>query len=94
MSGEGKGADEAPYLFKLSYGLHYKDKLVGITPFEPDWEQNGKAAGILRNRDMALYADCLVAFWDGESRGTKHMIETMMELDKPFLLYGFNGRRL
>ena len=24
---------------------------------------------------MANYADALIAFWDGKSRGTKHMID-------------------
>jgi hypothetical protein len=50
---------------------------------EADWDTHGKAAGPLRNEAMAEEADCLVAFWDGESRGTKHMIETMEKLGKP-----------
>lgn len=41
-----------------------------------DWHQHGKRAGYLRNAEMAaLGADLCLAFWDGESRGTKHMIE-------------------
>ena len=32
-------------------------------------------AGYLRNKQMAEYADALIAFWDGESKGTKHMID-------------------
>ncbi len=42
--------------------------------FPADWDQFGKAAGVIRNRAMAGYADVLVAFWDGKSRGTKNMI--------------------
>ena len=41
-----------------------------------------KAAGPIRNRQMAEYADYLIAFWDGESRGTRNMIETMKKLGK------------
>lgn len=48
-----------------------------------DWDTYGKRAGYLRNREMAEVADVLVAFWDGQSRGTKHMIETMQRLGKP-----------
>ena len=36
----------------------------------------GKAAGIIRNLDMARNADALIAFWDGRSPGTANMIET------------------
>lgn len=39
-----------------------------------DWEKYGKRAGIIRNEAMADNADALVAFWDGSSPGTKHMI--------------------
>jgi hypothetical protein len=28
---------------------------------------------------MANYSDTLIAFWDGKSKGTKHMIETARE---------------
>lgn len=48
-----------------------------------DWDLYGKSAGFKRNVKMAEYADALVAFWDGRSSGTKHMIETAhrMKLD-------------
>lgn len=39
------------------------------------WGEHGKAAGPIRNREMASKANGLVAFWNGESRGTKNMIE-------------------
>ncbi len=41
-----------------------------------DWNKHGKLAGPIRNSEMAKQAEALIAFWDGESRGTKHMIET------------------
>jgi hypothetical protein len=42
--------------------------------FPADWFTHGRRAGPLRNLAMAKYADALVAVWDGESRGTKHML--------------------
>lgn len=48
---------------------------IPIKPFPADWNQLGKAAGVLRNAEMAKYADALVAIWDGESPGTKNMID-------------------
>lgn len=45
-----------------------------------DWDLYGKSAGFKRNVQMAEYADALVAFWDGASSGTKHMIETAQKM--------------
>lgn len=47
-----------------------------IKRFPADWKAFGKSAGFIRNRLMAEYADALIAVWDGQSRGTQHMIAT------------------
>jgi len=49
-----------------------------VSMFPADWNQYGKAAGHRRNYEMARYADVLIAFWDGESRGTRDMIDTAL----------------
>jgi hypothetical protein len=46
---------------------------VPIRRFEADWEEHGRAAGPIRNRAMANYADALVLVWDGQSRGSRSM---------------------
>lgn len=43
--------------------------------YAAEWSKFGLSAGHRRNRQMAEVADALIAFWDGESRGTKGMIE-------------------
>lgn len=68
VSGTAKGADKL--------GEHYASlKGYGVARFPADWDKHGKAAGFLRNKEMAEYADVLIAFWNGESKGTKHMID-------------------
>lgn len=47
-----------------------------ISVFHADWGAFGKAAGPIRNREMANYADALLAIWDGKSKGTRNMINT------------------
>ena len=47
---------------------------IPVVKFPARWELHGRAAGMIRNEDMAKYASALIAVWDGESRGTKHMI--------------------
>jgi hypothetical protein len=49
---------------------------VRLMPAE--WSKHGKAAGPIRNRAMAKYADALIMFWDGKSRGSRNMIEQAM----------------
>lgn len=68
VSGTARGADQLGERWGLQTGLP-------VTRFPADWEKHGKRAGYLRNAEMAEYADALVAFWDGSSRGTKHMID-------------------
>lgn len=47
---------------------------IPLRVFYPDWKRFGRAAGPIRNEQMAEYADCLIALWDGESKGTRNMI--------------------
>lgn len=68
VCGEANGAD---YLGKL-YAYRKKFKLKS---FPANWDLFGVAAGPIRNGEMADYADVLIAFWDGRSRGTADMIE-------------------
>ena len=72
VSGCAKGAD----LLGERYGNELGHQIIY---FPANWRLYGSGAGYVRNREMAEYADCLIAFWDGESRGTKNMIE---EADK------------
>lgn len=46
-----------------------------------------RAAGYKRNAEMARYGDILIAFWDGESRGTAHMVSIMRDLGKPIYMF-------
>ena len=52
---------------------------VGLSRFPARWRtrdgEYNPRAGFQRNQQMAEYADALIAVWDGESGGTRHMIE-------------------
>ena len=52
-----------------------KERGHTVCYFPAEWNTYGRAAGYMRNAKMAQNADALVAFWDGKSRGTKHMID-------------------
>lgn len=69
ISGGAKGAD--------SLGERYaKERGYSTEVFHAKWEEHGKKAGPIRNQEMAINSNALIAFWDEKSKGTKHMIDT------------------
>lgn len=56
-----------------------KERGYQVERYPAQWERYGKKAGRIRNAEMANNADALIAYWNGESRGTRHMIETARE---------------
>lgn len=63
-----------------------------VRAFPADWTKYGLSAGPIRNNQMAQYADALIAIWDRKSRGTEHMINSMLKLRKPvFVLHVGNA---
>ena len=68
VSGGAKGADSLGELFA-------RDMDLSLKRFPADWDKHGRAAGPIRNGEMAGYADALIAMWDGVSTGTANMIK-------------------
>lgn len=68
LSGAARGADT----LAIEYA---KLRNFPCRIFPAEWSRWGKRAGMIRNREMLDHADALVAFWDGQSHGTRHMIE-------------------
>lgn len=58
-----------------------------VRQFPADWKRYGKAAGRQRNLQMAVYADALIAIWDGKSPGTRHMIATAERMGLKVFVY-------
>lgn len=69
VSGTARGADY--------YGECYaQERGYPLVKFPAMWTLYGRSAGYRRNEQMALYADCVIVFWDGKSKGAEHMIKT------------------
>lgn len=76
ISGMARGAD--------SLGARYaRENGIPVLEFPADWEGLGRRAGMVRNLQMLDAADAVVAFWDGESKGTGHTIREAMKLRLP-----------
>ena len=76
LSGGAAGTDE-------SARDYAREQNIPITEYFPDYARYGRSAPIVRNRRILEEADAVVAFWDGESRGTKFGIEYAKKKKKP-----------
>lgn len=68
VSGNARGADVLGEKYAVERGLD-------IAEFPAEWDKHGKSAGYRRNVEMADYSDACVVFWDGVSKGSKHMAD-------------------
>lgn len=76
VSGGAKGIDTCAKVYAEKAGLP-------ITEFLPEYARYGKGAPLVRNRTIVDYADGVLAFWDGVSRGTKSVIDYAKKIGKP-----------
>jgi hypothetical protein len=82
MDGGARGADLLAQKYAVLEGY-------GTITMRADWNKHGKSAGMRRNEAMAERADAVVAFWDGSSRGTAHMIELAKSRNLPTRIIRF-----
>jgi hypothetical protein len=68
ISGTARGADLIGEWIAHQYSLI-------VERYPADWNKYGRSAGYKRNELMATKATHLLAAWDGQSKGTKHMID-------------------
>lgn len=88
VSGMAPGADRLAYQFAQQYG-------VVCHEFPAKWQRpdgsTDKSAGFKRNADMGRFADGLLAFWDGASPGTGHMVTFMRNLGKQVFVVSYSN---
>ena len=77
ISGNANGPDKAGEIWAEENG-------VPVTVMKPNWK-TGRGAGLTNNKTMAQKGDALIVIYDGSSRGTAHMINTMKRMNKPVL---------
>lgn len=84
VSGGAKGADSLAEKYASERGITTKI-------YYANWNLYGKSAGFRRNYDIVKDSDALVAFWDGESVGTKHSINLAERLEKRVIVKIFEN---
>ncbi|MGH1461249.1 MAG: DUF4326 domain-containing protein [Neptuniibacter sp.] len=85
VSGTARGADMLGEQLAKDYSLH-------LERYPADWDNQGKRAGYMRNEQMAEISNAAIIFWDGESKGTGHMIEICKRRDIPVWVIEYEPR--
>lgn len=68
ISGTARGVDRIGEVWAFKHN-------VPVIKVPANWDFYGKSAGYVRNEKMAQMGEALIAVWDGESKGTKSMID-------------------
>ena len=76
VSGGAVGADTYAKDFAIKNNLQ-------LIEFLPDYEKYGRKAPLVRNKLIIENCDCVLAFWDGKSRGTKYTLDYAEKCGKP-----------
>lgn len=80
VSGGAKGIDSCAANFA-------KVNHIKLTEFLPEYEKYGRSAPLKRNLKIIDYADTVLAFWDGSSRGTKFVIDNCKKQNKKVKIF-------
>ncbi len=75
VSGGAAGIDQCAAAYARASGLL-------LTEFLPQYKKFGRAAPIVRNKQIVEYADAVIAFWDGASKGTLSVIRYCEKIGK------------
>ena len=75
VSGGAKGVDTLAREYAVKHGFL-------LTEFLPEYGKYRRNAPLVRNEKIIGYADEVLAFWDGKSRGTRFTIEKCREMGK------------
>lgn len=72
INGGARGVDAQALLWLDRYR-----PTVHLIRHLPDYQKYGKHAPLMRNILMGAESDALLAFWDGKSTGTDHMVNVV-----------------
>lgn len=85
VSGGARGVDSSAAAYARAHGLK-------LTEFLPDYATLGRRAPLCRNITIIDYSDTVLAFWDGQSHGTKFVIDKCRECGKPCRVFLFRPK--
>ena len=76
VSGGAEGVDSCAAEYAKKSGKK-------LTVFLPQYDHYGRAAPIVRNKEIVDYSDKIIVFWNGKSKGTLSVIKYAKKIGKP-----------
>ena len=86
VSGGARGIDTLAENYANKHSLK-------TTIFLPDWNKYGRSAGFKRNVEIISNANIVIAFWDGQSKGTSHSIKLTKDLSKTLVIVKYSVKQ-
>ena len=80
VTGGAKGIDACAENYAKQNGIK-------LTVFKPEYEKYGRGAPLKRNIQIIDYSDLVIAFWDGNSRGTKYVIDNCKKKNRKIKIF-------
>ena len=84
ISGGAPGVDTIAEIAAIERGLAF-------LKFNPKWDVHGRAAGFIRNKEIVMASDRIVAFHHNRSKGTALTIQLAKDLNKPVIVFNKSG---
>ncbi len=84
ISGGARGVDTSAREYALRHG-------VKLTEYLPEYKLYGRSAPLKRNITIIENADLVLAFWDGESKGTKYVIDNCKKRNIPLQVFLYSA---
>jgi len=85
VSGGALGIDACAKDYAEGHGMM-------LTEYLPQYARFGRSAPLKRNRDIVVYAEEVLIFWDGCSRGTAQVISLCRTMNKPHTVYVYDAK--
>lgn len=82
VSGGARGADTYAREFAKKHNLQ-------LVEYLPEYDKYGRTAPLVRNKLIVENCDCVLALWDGTSRGTKFTLDYAQKLGKPIKIVNY-----
>ncbi len=79
VSGGARGVDACAAKYAKKHN-------IALTEILPNYALYGRAAPVIRNKEIVDYADRIVVFWDGKSKGTFTVIKYAEKTKKECLI--------
>lgn len=80
LSGGASGVDSCAENYARKHHIPF-------TVFLPAYEKFGRCAPLKRNLEIIKNADLVLAFWNGSSHGTKHVIDNCRKMGTPVQIH-------